>query len=622
MSTQLFARTSTTAPLVTPYRDHLPLHSSSSAGSPSTLEASPTDTGTNERQFFEAGVPADFWSGKVVSQHTQSGEVNFTLYGAALAVADADLRVRARLFKITAGGSDVESLLVTADATSSLTTTPTALGMVATMPASVVIVPGERYILRFYVFPFTGGWGAGSPVATATYDGGSDPTRVLVPVTVTLANNDGPLQFRRTETIGIIPDAQDLTLVRGSSPSTSVVIATSPGGTEIAWTRPKQTGTMTVTEITAAVIASTSNASTYVSASFTPVANRLYLVAVVHSDAAPETTIPTVATTTGLTFVQVNTQVFNTVASNLHRITLFRAMKASGLSAGTYTVTLADAGTGCAALLAEVTGMVTTGTDGADAVTFPSIAAVDAGANPSVTNSGYASVRAFDGQFAVFGSSLQTAPTAGTGFTGLSHPDYATPTSGLFAEYRLTPSVTSTCTLASSAWGGISVQLVAASTDVPLEWIGPRFASGWAAETANQFGGNVWAVESSFAANCGVRVKVFRRQPDGTESQIYTVSTSELVVFEGGSGLKSLAGGTVTPTSCQPDDRLVVRPYLINVGTMGGGATCTLYYDHDVADVDGDSFLTFVGLPEWKGEGDPVAPTRITDAQSLSGIGN
>jgi hypothetical protein len=617
MATVLYARTAVTAPLVTPYRNHLPLFNSVSVGSASTLDASSVDTATNERQFTVGDVPESFWSGRVVSQHTQTGTLQVLVYAKQL-VADADLRLRARLFKITAGGSDVESLIASLDATSSLTTSVVGYTLSGAIPVAVTIVPNERFILRLYVFPFTGGWGSGTPVAQVQYDSTAEQTHVAVPVSVVCKDNDGPLHFRRTQDIAI-GDFVDMTVALGSTASTTSDVATSASGTEIQWTRLQQVGTVAVTEITGAVIASTSNASTYVSASFTPVADRLYLLAVAHADASPEATVPTIATTTGLAFTLMAAPAFNTISTNINRLTLFRAMKPSGLSNGTYTVTFGDSSTGCAALLAEVTGVVTTGTNGADAVSGVTPVNTDAGANPSLTVGGSDRPYVNDGIFACFGSSLQTAPTAGSGYTPLSHPDYSNPDTGLFAEWRNTPATTASCTLASSNWAAVCCRLVAVTTTTPFEWIGPRFKAGWAAETADQFAGSVWASEDLGDANCALRVKIFRRQPDGTESQIYEKTGAELST---GAAIVSIAGGTVTPTFCNEDDRLIVRCYITNVGTMAGGHICTLYYDHNVAAGAGDSFLTFVGLPDFKDEGDPLGTSRVTDGQSLSGIGN
>lgn len=216
--------------------------------------------------------------------------------------------------------------------------------------------------------------------------------------------------------------------------------------------------------VAAATIAETndtSNTTTYASGSFTPVANRLYLLAVVHSDTAPEATVPTVTTTTGLAFVQVGSSIaFDTIASNVHRITLFRAMKSSGLSNGTYTVTLADAGTGAASVLIEVTQVVTTGTDGADAVRNISTNNADAGANPSITMAGaFASNN--NGIAAFFGFDSQTAATASNeGWTVVGDASYNTPATGVTALWRGANNATAVCTHGSADWAGIAVELV------------------------------------------------------------------------------------------------------------------------------------------------------------------
>ena len=216
------------------------------------------------------------------------------------------------------------------------------------------------------------------------------------------------------------------------------------------------------TDITAATVASTSNATTYASGTFTPIANRLYLLGVVHSDAATEATVPTVTTTTGLAFVQVGSSIpFDTIAANVHRLTVFRAMKSSGLSSGTYTITLADAGTGATGLLLESNDqVVTTGADGADAVTNISTNNGDASANPTVTMAGAFSSND-NGVVAFFGSDDATAPTAPAGWTAAGDPNYNTPATGGFGMWRGSPASTATCTLTSSDWAAVAVEVVA-----------------------------------------------------------------------------------------------------------------------------------------------------------------
>lgn len=572
-------------------------------------------TVSNERQIVLEGVPMAWWSRRLPGQYTITGAFEVSI-AAQQTVADADLRIRVRVSKITAGGSAIETPILTADAAESMTVgSETTHLFSGEIPTDVVMAKNERLIVRVYVFPVTGGFGAGSPVATLNENGSYVMIDALTTGLVFYPNTtDLSLLSTTVSGIGTLLDISDG--VRGGTKTASV--ATTAGGTELPWTRMVQAGTIAVTEITSAVIASTANAATYASASFTPVANRLYLLAVVHSDAAPEATVPTVTTTTGLNFVQVGSSLaFNTIVSNQLRLTLFRAMKPSGLSAGTYTVTLADAGTGCAALLAEVTGMDTTGTDGANAVRNIVTGAINAGANPQINTILWD--QPYNGVFACFGSSLATAPTAGTSYTALSNPDYATPTAGLFAEWRADSALNASCTLAASDWAGIAVELVAATSLLNLEWISPRFTNGWIASAASQFSGTIYLHESNVLANAGARIKLYHRLPNGTETLIYTwTSTTELgttvAAFD-------LAGGTLNNAiSFHEDDRLILRLYLTNVGTMAVGYTGIVTYDTVSEGASGHSALKLFASFNLKPESQ--VQTRITDGQSMSGIGN
>lgn len=607
----------TTNPDAIPQNGYLDLADDISAvfleGSGGTLDLGST-TVNNERPFVVAGEPIAFWSARLAGEFTIDGD--FQVYVVAQqAVADADLRIRVRLSKITAGGSAIESPIFEVDAAESMTVgSDTTHEMIGTIPTPVTMAPGERFILRIVVFPVTGGFGAGSPAATLSYNtvGG---TRCDVDSWFpTFVSNLSLLSLRATTVTGI-GSFVDMRLFAAGGLKTGTA-ATSAGGTEIAFTRVVQAGTIAVTEITAAVIASTANATTYASASFTPVADRLYLLAVVHSDAAAEATVPTVATTTGLTFVQVGSSIaFNTIASNGNRLTLFRAMKPSGLSAGTYTVTLGDAGTGCAAILAEATGMATSGTDGADAVRNIVTNAADSGSGPNVTLAALA--QAFNGVFACFGSSIATAPTPGTGYTGLSDPDYATPTSGAFAEWRAVGITTANCTLTTSNWAAIAVELVAATTTPQLEWISPRVTNGFILDSASDISGTAYFHESNTLANAGARVKVYHRLPNGTETLVYTwTSAGELTTS---AAAYDISGGTLNAAKTfHEDDRIVLRVYLTNVGTMAAGYTGTVSYD--AGSGTGLSFVLFFASFNMKSESQ--GPSRITDGLNLSGVGN
>lgn len=111
---------------------------------------------------------------------------------------------------------------------------------------------------------------------------------------------------------------------------------------------------------------SDTDATSYTTASITPVANRLYLLAVLNSRSGAAATVPT-ATGAGLTWVQVDTQEFASGSPHQRRITVFRAM-GSG-SAGALTVDFGGVTqSGFQAQVAEFTGVDTSGTNGSGAI--------------------------------------------------------------------------------------------------------------------------------------------------------------------------------------------------------------------------------------------------------------
>lgn len=230
--------------------------------------------------------------------------------------------------------------------------------------------------------------------------------------------------------------------------------------------------------ISAWQIGSTSNATAYAGTAFTPLPNKLYLMAVLESDAAPETTDPTFTTTGGLTFVQVGTSVvFDTIASNVHRLSVWRALKptSTALSSASLTANFADAGTGCCVIVIEINEVNQGGSDGASAVVQSAGNAGDASANPNATLGAFAS--AANATIVFAGSDIQTAPTADAGWVELgTNPDYNTPATGLACFFRSDNDTTATCTLTASDWGAIAVEISYAHNTEALKWSAPIIA--------------------------------------------------------------------------------------------------------------------------------------------------
>lgn len=187
----------------------------------------------------------------------------------------------------------------------------------------------------------------------------------------------------------------------------------------------------------------TTDATSYVMTSWTPVANRLYLVGI-HSAVASDTpNVPTISGANGLTFVQVATSVDST-----RRLTVFRAMKASGLSAGTATVDFGgQTQGGYQASVDEFDGVDTGGTDGSAAIVQSAAATPLTGTSISVTLSAFGSVDNATYGFGG-GSASTTILDAGTGFTALAERSSGSPSRVMLAEWRsdndTTPEITAT----------------------------------------------------------------------------------------------------------------------------------------------------------------------------------
>lgn len=632
MSTLIrFTKTSTARPTdsSTTYRD-LTVPGDTSGFQPLDTDSA---AGPDERPFRVGGTgPAiTFYSERATSDFALAGPVTIQLSGFASDAAFTG-RFRLRLWKITHGGSDIETYVGMTDATADLSTTTTLFTLAALTPAvPVTIYANERLVARVSAIP-TGAGGTSFGTGTATWRYNLSSSGMSLTETVTFLRNGTTLLLRRTATTGI-GSFLDLIEARGVLPFTLAKVLSVGSATELQWTNRTQSGTPSVTELTAAAIANTANVATYTSASFTPVANRLYLLAVTYSDAAPETTEATITTTTGLNFVAVPdidtaavSQPFNTIASNGNRLMLFRAMKASGLSAGTYTVNFADAATGCAALLAEVTGVATSGTDGSGAVRNGQMAAGDNTANPTV--SVVDNLESYNGIFACVGSSLATVPTPKSGYTALSNPDYATPTTGLCAQWKAAFDSGPTFTLTASNWAVIACELVAAQTSAVIEWLSPRVKQSFTFGSIEHCIGNLagWTHSTDGLVNAGMRAKVFHRAPDGTETLVYTNSGTTELAFLATTLLTpwTQTSGTLNQSKLfEEDDRLIVRVYLINVGgTMGDGYPCSLSYDYDLATANGDSYLRVFPASTFKAESDPARVFRIEGSLTMGGVGN
>jgi len=141
------------------------------------------------------------------------------------------------------------------------------------------------------------------------------------------------------------------------------------------------------------------------------------------------------------------------------------------------------------------------------------------------------------------------------------------------------------------------VNTVASGTDIQwtktaggeaLEFISPPLSAGFTLSGSMTF--NIWALESAMAANCGGRARVYKYS-GGVETLILGGPHDDGVEFGTSDGVFNWTG-VPTSTAFAAGDRLIVKYYITNIGTMGGGETCTLNYAGVTAGASGDTYWT------------------------------
>jgi hypothetical protein len=111
---------------------------------------------------------------------------------------------------------------------------------------------------------------------------------------------------------------------------------------------------------------SSANSGPYTTASITVTSGRATFVIFVHSDAASEQDAASVATTLGaISFAKRTTLAFDSAAANTKKVEVWWVVPGSTVT-DTVVITLADDGTGCAWVIAEITGADSTPIVGTD----------------------------------------------------------------------------------------------------------------------------------------------------------------------------------------------------------------------------------------------------------------
>lgn len=174
-------------------------------------------------------------------------------------------------------------------------------------------------------------------------------------------------------------------------------------------------------------------ATSYATASVTPTANRLVLVAV-HSANQNETPGTPTLSGNGLTYVQVATVLFDTIAAPDGRLTLFRAMGAAP-SAGAITISFTANQDGANWSVVECSGTDTGGTNGSAAVVQSATNRTNSASSLTVTLAAFGSTD--NATYGAFAIGATQALVQGTGFTEIHEVQSSdTPARSTMTEWR------------------------------------------------------------------------------------------------------------------------------------------------------------------------------------------
>lgn len=193
-------------------------------------------------------------------------------------------------------------------------------------------------------------------------------------------------------------------------------------------------------------------------------------------------------------------------------------------------------------------------------------------------------------------------------------------------------STTTTAVVATTA-GGTNIQWTNTSGGSALEWVTLPFSSD--ITVSGTISVSLQAMEDNMSANIGARAYIFKRSQEGTYTQI---GTGDDGVEFGTSNTQM--DWTLTPTSTDfvKGDRLVVRMYITNVGTMNTGYLGTMYYEGAAASAfdsyisttetltfgaDSDKYVSITGVEETNEVGSVTRTQSGNQTLStVSSIGN
>lgn len=187
---------------------------------------------------------------------------------------------------------------------------------------------------------------------------------------------------------------------------------------------------------------------------------------------------------------------------------------------------------------------------------------------------------------------------------------------GIFYDLSTTAGSAAAGHEVSTAASGTQIQWTQGTGGAALEWISGRVPAG-GFTLAGTMTFSIWAKESNMSANCGARARVFKYS-GGVETEIGGGPWNDGVEF-GTSDAEMVWTGTPTSTAFAEDDRIIVRFYITNIGTMAGGYVCSITFNG----ADAAAFDSFFQINEnvtFKAEAVPTTFPPINFSRSFQNL--
>ena len=173
-------------------------------------------------------------------------------------------------------------------------------------------------------------------------------------------------------------------------------------------------------------------------------------------------------------------------------------------------------------------------------------------------------------------------------------------------------------TVTNTTAGGTQIQLTKTAGGATVAWISGRAPAGGFTLTAADI--SAWQHESNMNANIQGSFRIFKRTAAGVVTELAGGPFTDGAEMNT-AAREDLWTANPTDTAFAENDRILIRVYLANFGTMGGGFTGTLTFNA-ASGSTGDSFFNIAETVAFKAE--PVtspADGSSTGTSTVLGVG-